>query len=436
MFAASQPITPFTEPLDAVASVPGSKSHTNRVLACAGLAAGRSEISGVLFADDTEAMMGVLRTIGVSITADPSTRRVSVDGVGGRVRPGPLALDFRQSGTTARFAATIVGLGSGRYRLDGDPQLRERPMGPVVEVLESLGATADGHRLPFTVETSGLRPGTVRLAGSTSSQFLSGLLLAAPYARPQAGTSDGGKTSEGSSIQIEIVDELVSKPYVDLTIATMAAFGVEVENHGYRRFVVPAGQYSASTITVEPDASAASYFFAAAAIVGGRVRVEGLGHQSLQGDVAFVDVLEQMGAVVHKGPDWVEVEGTGQLRGVNVDMSAISDTAQTLAVVASYADSPTTVTGIDFIRHKETDRVAAVVTELNKRHIKATEDPDGFTIYPGEPTPGVVDTYDDHRMAMSFSLLGLRHHGIVIDNPQCVTKTFPQFFTALESLRA
>jgi 3-phosphoshikimate 1-carboxyvinyltransferase len=215
----------------------------------------------------------------------------------------------------------------------------------------------------------------------------------------------------------------------------MRTFGAEVDDRDHRFFTVAATGYEATAIDLEPDASAASYFFAAAAITGGTVRVEGLGTASIQGDLAFVDVLEDMGAEVTRGPDFTEVTGTGVLRGITVDMSGFSDTAQTLAIVASFATSPTTITGIDFIRRKETDRIAAVVRELTALGIRASEDADGMTIEPGVPTPGVVQTYDDHRMAMSFALLGLVHPGIEIADPGCVAKTFPGFFDELERLR-
>ncbi len=331
-------------------------------------------------------------------------------------------LDVRQSGTTGRFLLPMLALGRGRVVLDGHPQLRSRPFAEITSALRRSASAPKGTRCRITVHGGGWNGGSLTIDGSVSSQFLSGLLLSAPCA-------------DGTTV-ITVEGELVSAPYIDLTLATMARFGARVTADDHRSFAVAATGYEPTTIDLEPDASAASYFFAAAAITGGRVRVEGLGTRSIQGDLAFVDILAAMGAEVTKTPEWTEVRGTGRLDGVTVDMGACSDTAQTLAVVATFASSPTVITGIDFIRRKETDRIAAVVTELRALGIDADEDADGMTIRPGTPRPGVVRTYDDHRMAMSFALLGLAHPGIEIADPGCVAKTFPGFFTELERLRA
>lgn len=408
-------------PPNTVVRVPGSKSHTNRALVCAALAEGTSVLDGVLFADDTEAMMQLLLDMGLDLAIDRELRRVTVVGTGGELPPHDGVLDARQSGTTSRFVLPMLTLGKGRYVLDGHEQMRARPFDDLVDALDVLGARIEGTTLPLTVVGGErLNGGTVQVPGEVSSQFLSGLLLSAPCA--------------ASPVHIEIVGELVSKPYVDLTLSTMADFGVEVQRDGYQSFEVPAIGYRAADVLLEPDASAASYFFAAAAITGGSVRVEGLGLDTVQGDVHFVDALERMGAVVTRSQDAIEVRGTGTLRGIDIDMADISDTAQSLAVVAPFADGPVRVTGIDFIRRKETDRIAAVVTEMRRLGIEATEDDDGFTVHPGTPTAGVVDTYDDHRMAMSFAILGLMVPGITIDNPSCVNKTFPDFFDVLAGL--
>jgi len=408
-------------PLNTVVRVPGSKSHTNRALVCAALADGTSVLDGVLFADDTEAMMQLLIDLGLDLTIDRNLPRVTVVGSSGSLPAHDGVLDARQSGTTSRFVLPMLTLGRGRYVLDGHEQMRARPFDDLVDVLDTLGARIEGTTLPLTVVGGErLNGGTVQIQGSVSSQFLSGLLLSAPCA--------------ASPVHIEIVGELVSKPYVDLTLATMADFGVDVQRDGYRSFEIPAVGYRAADVLLEPDASAASYFFAAAAIAGGNVRVDGLGTNTVQGDVAFVDALERMGAEVTRSENAIEVRGTGTLRGIDIDMSDISDTAQSLAVVAPFADGPVRITGIDFIRRKETDRIAAVVTELRRLGIEATEDEDGFTVQPGTPTAGVVDTYNDHRMAMSFAILGLVIPGITIDNPSCVNKTFPDFFDVLAGL--
>jgi 3-phosphoshikimate 1-carboxyvinyltransferase len=291
---------------------------------------------------------------------------------------------------------------------------------PLLDALRSLGATVVGDALPVTVRGP-LQGGTVRLPGDVSSQFLSGLLLAGPCVR-------GG-------LRVELTTPLVSAPYVAMTAAVMDAFGASVEGDG-EAWVVPEGRYRAATYAIEPDASAASYFFAAAVLTGGRVTVDGLGRGSVQGDLAFVDVLERMGAVVERGDDHTTVAAGPRLTGVDVDLSALSDTAQTLAAVAVFAESPTRVRGIGFVRGKETDRLAAVVHELRRCGVEADETDDGFVVHPGPPHPAVVETYDDHRMAMSFALLGLKVPGIEIADPECVAKTFPEFWSTFDLLRS
>lgn len=295
-------------------------------------------------------------------------------------------------------------------------------MGGAITALADLGVgveASDGG-LPVTV-TGGPAPGgQLAVDGSLSSQFLSGLAMA------------GACMPEG--LDLTIMGSLVSRPYVDMTVAVMRQFGAEVSLEGDRLRVAPGG-YVGARLAIEPDASAASYFMAAAAVCGGEVRVEGLGASSLQGDTRFAGVLERMGAVVTMGPDHITVAGPpdGRLRGVIANLADFSDTAPTLAAVAAFADGPTEVTGIGFIRHKETDRIAAVVTELRRLGIGATETPDGFVITPAEPQPAAVRTYDDHRMAMAFAVVGLRAPGVVIVDPGCVDKTYPEFFSDLEA---
>jgi 3-phosphoshikimate 1-carboxyvinyltransferase len=424
-----RPIVPLEHPVDADIELPGSKSHTNRALLCAGLAPGRSRLARVLFADDTEAMMGALTALGVTLATDPDGA-VEVDGglapdLVTTTAGAPLVVDVNQSGTTSRFLLPVLAASPGHYVLDGHAQLRARPFGPQLAALRRLGARVDGERLPLTVTGRRLAGGPVEVAADVSSQFLSGLLLAAPlFDGPSTVTVDG---------------PMVSRPYVELTTAVMADFGVEVgagtDGAGRATFTVASGGYRAARVELEPDASSASYFFAAAAITGGRVRVDGLGAATVQGDLRFVELLERMGAEVEIGPTWTEVRGTGRLVGIEADMADLSDTAQTMAVVASFADGPTTLSGIGFIRHKETDRLADTVAELRRRGIEATEGDDGMVIRPGPARPGPVRTHDDHRMAMSFALLGLVHPGIEIEDPGCVAKTFPDFFDRLEGLR-
>lgn len=418
-------VTPIDGPLDARVTLPGSKSLTNRALVCAGLAEGESVLSGALRADDTEAMLDGLVALGVEVSADWPNQRLLVRGCGGRPTGDVTLVDARLSGTTSRFLLPVAALGEGFRRVDGALRLRERPMAPALDALRTLGATivevgAPGH-LPVDVTGGTLRGGEVTIAGDISSQFLSGLLLAAP-AMP-----DG--------LSVRLTSGLVSRPYVDMTAAVMSTFGAVVEHPHDRIWTVSPQPYRGTSYVIEPDASAASYAFAAAAIVGGRVQVEGLGTASLQGDLAFVDLLRAMGATVEQTETRTTVTGTGALRGIEADLSQISDTAQTLAVVAAFAEGPTRVTGIGFIRGKETDRVRAVVTELRRAGIRAEEEDDGFVVHPGPPQPAQIETYDDHRMAMAFALLGVKSAGITISDPGCVAKTFPGYWSMLDGLR-
>ncbi len=426
MLADPYPIRPFAGPIDYNVPIPGSKSITNRALLCAALATGTSELHGVLLADDTEAMIGCIQALGATVLVDEANRtHLSVTGVGGSWNPGPITVNARMSGTTARFVAPSLVQGSGEYVLEALESMRERPMGDLITALEQVGARVEarsGGLLPLRVQggsTSG-HP-TLRVAGNMSSQFLSGLLLNAP-SWPEGGT-------------VEVSGELVSRPYVDMTLSVMRQFGAVVDEPTDGSFVVAPGGYKARTFGIEPDASAASYAFAAAAITDGTVTVTGLGSDSTQGDLRFANILGEMGASVVMGRDHTTVTAGDALRGVTVDMADCSDTAQTLAAVAVFADGPTTVTGIGFIRNKETNRIAAVVTELQRCGIQAAEHDDGFTVYPGVVQPTVVQTYRDHRMAMAFSLLGLRSEGIAIADPGCVAKTFPAYFDVLESMR-
>lgn len=428
-------IEPVDGPLDAIVTLPGSKSITNRALVCAALATGTSTLRGALQADDTEAMASGLQRLGMSVDLQWQDSTIQVAGLGGTFGAGPHTVDARMSGTTARFLLPVLGLGRGRARLTGHPQLLERPMDSAIEAVRQLGVMVTetgrpGH-LPVEVTgAGGIEGGRIALPGDVSSQFLSGLLLAAPAMR--------------TGLEVELTTPLVSRPYIAMTAAVMAAFGASVAGNldanlaaDGRAFSVAPGGYRATTYIVEPDASAASYFFAAAAVIGGRVRVEGLGKASVQGDKRFVDVLGQMGCTVAVGDRFTEVRAGDELRGVDVDLADFSDTAPTLAVVAAFASSPTRVRGIGFIRRKETDRIAAVVTELRRCGVDAEEEPDGFVVRPpaGGPRPARIQTYGDHRMAMSFAALGLRVPGTVIADPGCVAKTFPGFFETLDGLR-
>jgi 3-phosphoshikimate 1-carboxyvinyltransferase len=419
-------IKPLSAAPKARVKVPGSKSYTNRALICAALAEGESVLEGALFSDDTQYMAEALRVLGLTVSAEPEEYRLAVQGCAGVLPERDVSLFVGNAGTAARFLAVMLCLGKGKYRLDGVERMRERPMGPLLGALRQLGASVEELGKPdclparLSAGSSPYRKSTMTLPGTASSQFFSGLLLSAPYL--------GG-------IELRVEGRLVSQPYIDMTAQVMHSFGVTLDNVNYEHFEVAPGRYRATHYVVEPDASAASYFFAAAAITGGEVTVEGLGTDSLQGDWGFVNILEQMGATVLREPKRTTVIGPKQLRGVEVDMRDLSDTAQTLAVVAPFASSATRITGIGFIRAKETDRVGAVVKELQKLGIDAVEEQDGMIVKPGVPKAGQVSTYHDHRMAMSFALLGLKHEGIEILDPSCTSKTFPTYFKVLDGLR-
>ena len=408
--------------IDATVALPGSKSVTNRALVCAALADGASTLRGWLDADDTRAMIGALQRLGVAVARSDDGALV----VGaGRPVAGEVGVDARQSGTTSRFLLPLLGLADQPRRLDGDEQLRTRPMGPAFDALRALGATVTEEGRPGflpAVVHGPMKGGTVEVAGDVSSQFLSGLLLAGP------------RLPEG--LRVRVATELVSRPYVEMTVAVMRAFGAEVSDEGAQGWAVAPGGYRATDYVVEPDASAASYAWAAGVVTGGAVTVTGLHRGSLQGDVGFADVLEQMGAVVRWDDDAVTVAAGEHLRGIDVDLVDLSDTVPTLVAVAALADGPTTVRGVGFIRHKETDRIAAPVAELRRLGIDAEATDDGLRVTPGPVEPAVVETYRDHRMAMAFALIGLRCEGVRIADPGCVDKTFPGYWALLDELRA
>jgi 3-phosphoshikimate 1-carboxyvinyltransferase len=411
-------------PVRATIRPPGSKSITNRALVCAALARGESLLQGALESEDTQVMVEALRQLGIRIDENWQQQELRVQGCDGQLPAAHADLYVANSGTTVRFLAATVALGQGVYRLDGTPRMRERPIADLLQALAQLGVDAVSEQKsgcpPVVIRASGLTGGQATVRGDVSSQFLSGLLLASPYAR--------------QSVELIVEGELVSQPYIRMTLAVMESFGVRVDAHELRRFVVPRGGYKGRQYAIEPDASAASYFFAAAAITGGEVTVEGLSRERLQGDVAFVDCLARMGCQVKDAPNGITVIG-GPLAGIDVDMNAISDTVQTLAAVALFAAGPTTVHGVAHIRHKETDRIAALAAELRKLGAEVQEFPDGLRINPRPLRPAEIATYHDHRMAMSMALVGLRSPGVVILDPDCTAKTYPKFFEDLAHIR-
>jgi 3-phosphoshikimate 1-carboxyvinyltransferase len=419
-------IKPVDHPVVGTISPPGSKSLTNRALICAALADGRSTLMGALDSDDTRVMIDSLIRLGLEVTTADSGNIITVVGSGGRFHGDNIDLFVGNSGTTIRFLTAMLSVGHGRFRLDGVSRMRERPIGDLIDALNQLGVRTyselDNGCPPVVVDASGLAGGTARIAGAISSQYLSGLLMAAPLA--------------SSAVRLLVEGTLVSQTYVAMTLEVMRRFGIEiVTDDQFTTFELPGSQtYRACEVNIEPDASAASYFWAAAAVTQGRVTVHGLSAASLQGDVAFVDCLEHMGCVVLRETNAITVEGPKHLRGIDVDMNTISDTAQTLAAVALFANSPTTIRGVGHNRHKETDRIGNLAIELRKLGAEVDEFDDGFTVIPGPPRAARIVTYDDHRMAMSLALAGLRISGTEIEDPACTAKTYPNFWTDLDRL--
>lgn len=418
-------IQPISKPIDATITVPGSKSYTNRALLVAAMANGVSTLTGALFSDDTRYMSSALRKLGVEIDADEKRSTFTVHGNGGVIPASSAELYIGNSGTTSRSLTAYVSLGHGRFVIDGDAPMRHgRPIADLLDALRQLGVSArtqfgNGH-LPVIIEADGLTGGKTRLDVSKSSQFLTALLLIAPYAK--------------AGIEIEVIGNR-TMPYIDITRSVMAAFGVQVINEDYKFFRIEGGQqYQPRVYNIEPDASNASYFFAAAALTGGRVTVEHLNLDSEQGDLEFVYLLEQMGCQTTVSGTGITVTGPRQLKGIDVDMRKISDTSLTLAAIAPFADSKVTIRNIEHTRWQETDRIHAMVTELRKLGVPVIEHRDGLEISPAPMTPAAIDTYKDHRMAMAFSLVGLKANGIRINDPECVSKTFPDYFQVLRQL--
>lgn len=418
-------IQPIHNPLNVTIEVPGSKSFTNRALLVAALAHGDSSLTGALFSDDTHYMCNALRKLGVQITEDKEQATFHVTGNGGKIPVQGAELYIGNSGTTSRSLTGYVSLGHGKFVIDGDePMRRGRPISDLLDALTQLGVSArsqfgNGH-LPVIIQADGLEGGKTKLNVRKSSQFLTSLMLIAPCAK--------------NGMEIEVIGNR-EMPYIDITMAVMQAFGVTVTNRNYKHFHIAGGQqYRSRFYHIEPDASSASYFFAAAAITGGCVTVKHLHTNSTQGDVQFVRVLEQMGCEVTVSDNSITVRGPHQLKGIDVDMKTISDTSLTLAAIAPFADSKVSIRNIEHTRWQETDRIHAMVTELRKLGVPVVEHRDGVEISPVRITPAAIDTYSDHRVAMAFSLIGLKVPGIRINDPACVNKTFPNYFEVLQEL--
>ncbi len=422
-------IEPLSTPFDVTFAPPGSKSLTNRAMVLAALSDGACKLTGALFADDTRVMIDGLKQLGFAIDADESAKQIQIVGQAGVIPNREAEIFCGNSGTTIRFLSALCALGSGTYTLDGVPRMRQRPIGPLVTMLRNLGVRVeflveDGYP-PIRVAGHGLPGGLVKYGSETSSQYLSSILQIAPYSRHE--------------VQVDLIGRQTSWPYVAMTMRLMDQFGhlCELERDpdtgDPKRIVVPAGVYAADHYAVEPDASNATYAMALAAIhPKSKVTIEGLGKRSLQGDIGFADVLHQMGASLTFGADFITIIGPEKLLGIDIDLSNMPDTAQTLAVVAMFADGQTVIRGLHTLRVKETDRLAALEAELTKLGADIEIDNDVLTIYPPKRLKSVsIDTYDDHRMAMSFALAATKSAGVRINDPACVNKTYPDYFQDL-----
>ena len=417
-------LTPIKN-ISGTVDLPGSKSLSNRILLLSMLAEGHTEIHNLLDSDDTRRMVEALNTLGVEVLEDRNQNRISVKGTSGTIPVTEATLMLGNAGTAIRPLTAALTLGQGRFVLDGVQRMRERPIIDLVNGLKQLGADVcciNGTDFPpVEVIANGLPGGTTRLSGAISSQYLSAILMAAPYAKTE--------------VQIEITDKLVSEPYVEMTLQLMLRFGVSVENDKFKYFRVPSMPYnSPGKIYVEGDASSASYFLAGAAITGGPVTVKGCGTESLQGDSRFAEVLEKMGTNVK----WSEMEITvsgSSLNGIDVDMNMMPDAAMTLAVAALFASGKTTIRNIHNCSVKETERLKAVSTELRKLGAEVEEGEDYLVINPPEKIKNAeIDTYEDHRMAMAFSLAACGDTSVTINDPGCVSKTFPEYFEVFSRL--
>lgn len=406
-------------------TVPGSKSITNRALLLATLAQGTSTLRGVLFSDDSRHFLKCVQDLGFETLVDEDAKIVTVTGLGGALPKKEAWQYVGSAGTAARFLTAYLGISEGTFHMDASEQMRKRPMAPLLTSLQELGCEVsyegvEGH-FPFTIKGQGFGKTEITVDIEHSSQFLSALLIASCLS-----PKDFTIHVEGSH----------GMAYIEITRKMMEQFGVKAyASSDGLTYTIPAGQkYEALDYQIEPDASAAAYFYGMAMILGVPVKVAHITFDSMQGDVEFLRILEKMGAVLTEEPDGILLTppAGGKYHGVDVDMSACSDQAITLAALAPFADAPTTIRGIGHIRYQECNRMSAIVTELGKMGIRCEETDTTITIYPGSPKPSLVETYDDHRMAMGFSLIGLRADGIEIDNPGCCRKTFENYFECLE----
>ncbi len=411
--------------LDAIIQIPGSKSYTHRALIISSLADGESTLLNPLKSEDTYYTSDALKKFGIPILWSDDNKAY-IYGSGGRLLPPRERVYVGNSGTSMRFLTAMSSLIKGKVLLEGNYRMKKRPMIGLIECLKTLGVDAyaleDENSLLVCVESNGLKGGYTQAEGKESSQFISALLMIAPYSQ--------------KGIEIEVKGEPISKPYLDITIDTMSSFGINVLREGYKYFSVPSGVfYKPQKYWIEADASNASYFFSAAAITCGKVRVEKINPYSLQGDIRFLNILEEMGCNVIRGANWVEIRGK-ELRGIEIDMSDTPDLVPTLAVTASFAQGKTTIKNIGHLRFKESDRIEALTNELKKMGIRVLSGQDWLTIEGGSPKGIEIETYNDHRIAMSFAIAGLKVSGVKITREDCVNKSFPQFWEKLKTLYA
>ncbi|MFN0157826.1 MAG: 3-phosphoshikimate 1-carboxyvinyltransferase [Bacteroidota bacterium] len=407
--------------VNATVHVPGSKSITNRALICAALAQGESVIRNASDSDDTRLMTNGLNQLGVLVRL--LNDALVVHGTGGKLHAPKFPIPVGNAGTTLRFMLSLAALAQGTTTFEADARMAERPLADLLDAMRTLGveATVDERGPRYRVSGGGIVGGAVKLQADKSSQFLTSLLLAASYAQ--------------QDVRIDIVGVLSSVSYVDITLDVMKKFGVDVVCSPEKMFEVKSGQrYKPTEFAIESDASGASYFLAAAAIVGGSVTITNMKTKSLQGDVQFIDVLKKMGCTATETESGVGVQSTGRLNGIDIDMNSMPDIVPTLAVTALFAQTPTRIRNVAHLRYKESDRLTALATELKKLGAQIALHDDGLEISPAPLHGAQLDTYDDHRLAMSFALIGLRVPGVKIENPQCVKKSFPGFWREFEKL--
>ena len=418
-----------------VIQLPGSKSISNRTLLLAALSEGDTHISELLASDDTLVMLNALHSLGVKWEQEGVSQNYLVRGVSGKFPVKHADLFMGNAGTAIRPLVAALGVLGGDYTLHGVERMHERPIGDLVDALQRVGSqityTGVPGFPPLHIQSGQIRPNGWQVRGNVSSQFLTALLMAAPLIAAE------------QDIEIEVIGELISKPYIEITLNLMARFGVVVKREGWQKFIIEAGQFykSPGTIHVEGDASSASYFLAAGAICGGPVRVTGVGRNSIQGDVRFVEALEKMGASIALGENWIEARSNGVLKAIDADFNAIPDAAMTIAIAALYANGTSVLRNIGSWRVKETDRIDAMAAELTKLGAQVEAGADYLAITPpAQLQPASIETYDDHRMAMCFSLATLNGAAragtkIRILDPKCVAKTFPDYFSAFATIK-